>query len=281
MNTALSAIPHSLNCRGKLIDLSRPMIMGILNITPDSFSDGGKFNDEKSALLHVEKMMTEGASIIDIGPQSTRPQAEYLTAEEEIRRLGKIISLIKSEFPDLLISLDTFYSETIKFGFDEGIDIVNDISAGQFDPKMIPTVVETGLPYILMHVNADYAGMHTRIKYEDITCTVNRFLLDKAAELLNKGIKDIILDPGFGFGKTVEDQYRLLEESQYIGLGKFPVLIGISRKSFIYKHLGKGPNEVTAETQQLHRKVLEKGASILRVHDVASTKSTIDQWQNP
>ncbi|QFG54419.1 dihydropteroate synthase [Chryseobacterium sp.] len=254
--------------------------MGILNMTPDSFSDGGKFNSEKSALIHAEKMMVAGASIIDIGPQSTRPNAEYLTAHEEIRRLGKIIALIKSEFPEVLISLDTFYSETVKFGFDEGIDIVNDISAGQFDGKMIDAVVETGLPYVLMHVNADYEGMHQKIKYDDITCSVNRFLLDKAAELLTRGVKDIILDPGFGFGKTVEDQYTLLDETQFIGLGKFPVLIGISRKSFIYTHLGKGPNDVTAETQQLHRKVMEKGANILRVHDVAATKETLEQWQN-
>jgi len=280
MNTVLPSTPHSLNCRGKLIDLSRPLIMGILNMTPDSFSDGGKFNSEKSALIHAEKMMVEGASIIDIGPQSTRPNAEYLTAHEEIRRLGKIIALIKSEFPEVLISLDTFYSATVKFGFDEGIDIVNDISAGQFDEKMIETVVDTGLPYVLMHVNADYEGMHQKIKYDDITCSVNRFLLDKAAELLTRGVKDIILDPGFGFGKTVEDQYTLLDETQFIGLGKFPVLIGISRKSFIYTHLGKGPNDVTAETQQLHRKVLEKGANILRVHDVAATKETLEQWQN-
>lgn len=278
MNTALPAMPHSINCRGKLVDLSRPLIMGILNMTPDSFSDGGKFNSEKSALLHAGKMMAEGASIIDIGPQSTRPKADFLTAAEEIKRLGKIISLIKSEFPELLISLDTFYAETVKFGFDEGIDIVNDISAGQFDSQMIDTVLKTGLPYILMHVNPDYASMHEKIKYDDITCDVNRFLLEKADELLKTGMKDIILDPGFGFGKGITDQYKLLDESQYIGLGKFPVLIGISRKSFIYKQLGKGPNEVTEETQQLHRKVLEKGASILRVHDVAATKVAVDQF---
>lgn len=271
-------MPHSINCRGKLVDLSRPLIMGILNMTPDSFSDGGKFNSEKSALLHAGKMMAEGASIIDIGPQSTRPKADFLTAAEEIKRLGKIISLIKSEFPELLISLDTFYAETVKFGFDEGIDIVNDISAGQFDSQMIDTVIKTGLPYILMHVNPDYASMHEKIKYDDITCDVNRFLLEKADELLKTGMKDIILDPGFGFGKGIADQYKLLDESQYIGLGKFPVLIGISRKSFIYKQLGKGPNEVTEETQQLHRKVLEKGASILRVHDVAATKVAVDQF---
>ncbi len=254
--------------------------MGILNMTPDSFSDGGKFNSDKSALLHAEKMMEEGASIIDIGPQSTRPKAEYLSAKDEIRRLGKIISAVRSEFPDMLISLDTFHAETVKFGFDEGIDIVNDISAGQFDGKMVETVINTGLPYIFMHVSPDYASMHEKTKHGDITCDVNCFLLDKADELLKKGMKDIILDPGFGFGKTIADQYHLLNETQFIGLGKFPLLIGISRKSFIYKHLGKGPNDVTEETQQLYRKVLEKGASILRVHEVAATKVTVDQFLN-
>ncbi|MBW8360140.1 MAG: dihydropteroate synthase [Weeksellaceae bacterium] len=253
--------------------------MGILNLTPDSFSDGGRFSSESAALHHVEKMRLEGASIIDIGAQSTRPKAEFISAEVEMRRLGKVISAVKSEFPDLLISLDTFYSEVVKFGFEEGIDLVNDISAGQFDPKMFETVAETGLPYILMHVNPTYDGMHEKISYEDITVSVNKFLLVKARELSEAGVKDIILDPGFGFGKTPGDQHKLLDETQHIGLGRFPLLIGISRKSFIYKPLGKLPSDITEETQKLHRKVLEKGANILRVHDVAATKKTVEEWQ--
>lgn len=266
----------SINCNGKLIDLSVPKIMGILNMTPDSFSDGGKFNHEKNALLQTEKMLAEGAEIIDIGPQSTRPNAEFLNSDEEISRLGKIISTIKKEFPEILVSVDTFWSETVKYADDEGMDIVNDISAGQYDPKLFETVAETGLPYILMHVNPTYDSMHEKIEYEDITVSVNKFLLEKTQKLLKLGVKDIILDPGFGFGKTFEDQHKMIEGTQFIGLGKFPVLIGISRKSFIYKPLGKGPLDINEETQKLHLKVLQQGAKILRVHDVAEAKKTLD-----
>lgn len=268
----------SMNCNGKLIDLSVPKIMGILNMTPDSFSDGGKFNDEKNALLQTEKMLADGAEIIDIGPQSTRPNAEFLSSDEEITRLGKIISTIKKEFPESLLSVDTFWSETVKYAYNEGIDIVNDISAGQYDPKLFETVAETGLPYILMHVNPTYDSMHEKIAYDDVTVAVNKFLLEKVRELLKIGVKDIILDPGFGFGKTFEDQHKMIEETQFIGLSKFPVLIGISRKSFIYKPLGKGPLDINEETQKLHLKVLQQGAKLIRVHDVAEAKKTLDLY---
>lgn len=266
----------SINCNGRLIDLSSPKIMGILNLTPDSFSDGGKFNDEKNALLQAESMLKNGADIIDIGPQSTRPNADFLSAEQEIKRLGKIISTIKKEFPEALISVDTFWSETVKYAYDEGMDIVNDISAGQYDSALFETVTQTGLPYILMHVNPTYDKMHEKIQYDDITVSVNKFLLEKANELLKIGVKDIILDPGFGFGKTIEDQHQMIDEVEFIGLQKFPLLIGISRKSFIYKPLGKGPLDINEETQKLHLKVLKQGAKILRVHDVAETKRTLD-----
>lgn len=268
----------TLNCRGKIIELSAPKIMGILNLTPDSFSDGGKFNTDDSALFQAEKMIAEGAEIIDIGPQSTRPNAEFLSAKEEISRLGEVISKIKNEFPQTLISLDTFYAETVKFGYDEGIDIVNDISAGQFDPQLLETVANTKLPYILMHVNESYSQMHEKIKYDDILLALNRFFSIKTAELSRLGIKDIILDPGFGFGKTVEDQNQLANEIEFLNFGKLPVLIGISRKSFIYKPLGKAPHDVNEETQKLHFKMLEKGAKILRVHDVAEAKKTVDAF---
>ncbi len=271
---------NSINCNGRLVDLSAPKIMGILNLTPDSFSDGGKFNTEKSALEQTYKMLKEGAEIIDIGPQSTRPHAEFLTAEEEIRRLGNIISLIKKEFPETLISLDTFYAETVKFGFTEGIDIINDISGGHYDEKMFDAAAETKLPYILMHVNPSYETMHDKIKFADITLSVNRYFSEKTAELLNKGVKDIILDPGFGFGKTVEDQMKMIDEVKYLSFGKFPLLIGISRKSFIYKPLGKSPLEINEETQKLHLKVLQQGAKILRVHDVAEAKKTVDLFKS-
>lgn len=269
---------HSINCNGRLIDLSAPKIMGILNLTPDSFSDGGKFNNEKSALEQTEKMLKDGAEIIDIGPQSTRPNAEFLTSEEEIRRIGNIIFLIKKEFPEALISLDTFYSGTVKFGFNEGIDLINDISSGQYDDKMFETIAETKLPYILMHVNPTYETMHDKIQFEDIILSENRYFSEKTAELLKLGVKDLILDPGFGFGKTVEDQMKMIDEVQYLGFGKFPLLIGISRKSFIYKPLGKSPLDINEETQKLHLKVLQQGAKILRVHDVLEAKKTLDRF---
>lgn len=252
--------------------------MGILNLTPDSFSDGGKFNNETSAMKHAEQLLKEGAEIIDIGPQSTRPNAEFLSSEDEIKRIGNIISLIKKEFPKTLISLDTFYAETVKFGYNEGIDIINDISGGQFDGKMFEAAAETKLPYILMHVNSSYETMHEKIKFQDITLSVNRYFSEKTKELLEKGVNDIILDPGFGFGKTVEDQMKMIDEVKYLGFDKFPLLIGISRKSFIYKPLGKSPLDINEETQKLHLKVLKQGAKILRVHDVAAAKKTVEEF---
>lgn len=250
--------------------------MGILNLTPDSFSDGGKFNDEEKALIQVEKIISEGAEIIDIGAQSTRPNAEFLSANEEIQRIGKTISNIKKEFPEVLISLDTFYADVVKLGYNEGLDIVNDISGGQYDEKMFQTVADCGLPYILMHSNATYQNMHEKIVYDDITIAVNKYFSEKTSILLSLGVKDIIIDPGFGFGKTVENQHQLLDETEFIGFGKYPVLIGISRKSFIYKPLGKQPTEINEETQILHAKVLQKGAKILRVHDVREARKTIE-----
>lgn len=269
---------YSMNCNGKLIDLSCPKIMGILNLTPDSFSDGGQFNNEKSALEHAEKLLKDGAEIIDIGPQSTRPKAEFLKAEEEIKRIGNVISSIKKEFPEALVSLDTFYAETVAFGYDQGIDLVNDISGGQYDGGMLEAVAKTKLPYILMHVNPTYETMHDKTKFADITVSINRYFSEKTAELLEMGINDIILDPGFGFGKTVEDQMKMIDEIQYLGFGKFPLLIGISRKSFIYKPLGKSALDINEETQKLHMKVLQQGAKILRVHDVAEAKKTVDTY---
>ncbi|SHJ03534.1 dihydropteroate synthase [Cruoricaptor ignavus] len=262
----------SLNCSGNLLNLSTPKIMGILNITPDSFSDGGKFNTEKFALKHAEQMISEGADIIDIGAQSTRPNAEKLSAKDEMKRLGRIISQIKNEFPKIPMSIDSFYSETVKFAFQQGAEIINDISGGQFDEQMFETAAETKMPYILMHINPSYESMHEKIDYQNITTAVNKYFSEKTEELLALGVKDIILDPGFGFGKTVENQHELLDNTDKIGFGKFPVLIGISRKSFIYKPLGKSPLDINDETQQLHRKVLKLGAKILRVHDVKEAR---------
>ena len=266
----------TMNCRGQLIDLSESKIMGILNVTPDSFSDGGQFNNENDALRQVEKMISEGASMIDIGAQSTRPKAQLLSSEEEIIRLGSLISKIKKEFPQILISLDSFYSQTVHFGFDEGIDMVNDISGGMFDDQMFETVAKTQLPYILMHINPTYDLMHDKLIDEDVILKINYYFSEKIQKLRSLRITDHILDPGFGFGKTVEQNHQLIEELDIINFGEYPLLIGISRKSFIYKPLGKSPLDIETETQKLHLKVLEKGAKILRVHDVLAARQTID-----
>ena len=178
---------------------------------------------------------------------------------------------------EALISIDTFYADVVKFGYNEGMDVVNDISGGDFDEDLLKTVAESKLPYILMHSNSSYQNMHEKIHYEDIIVSLNYSFSKKINELQKLGIYDIILDPGFGFGKTVEDQYKMIEEVEHLGFGRFPLLIGISRKSFIYKPLNKKPLEIGEETQKLHRKVLEKGAKILRVHDVKETKKTIEE----
>jgi len=268
----------SINCRGKLIHINEPLIMGILNLTPDSFSDGGEFNSEKKALLHAEKMISEGADIIDIGPQSTNPNSKKIDSNEERNRLGKIISLIKKKFPEILISVDTFYSNTVKYAYDEGVDIINDISAGQFDNEMLKTVSEIRLPYILMHVNRSFSEMHNKINHFDIITSIKSFFHEKIRKLTELKISDIILDPGFGFGKNIEDQYKMIEEAEYFCSEDFPVLCGISRKSFIYKTLGKTPLEINEETQKIHMKLLKKGIKILRVHDVLETKKTIQTF---
>jgi len=266
----------SMNCRGKLLTIDKPIVMGILNITPDSFSDGGMFNSEKKALLHVEKMISDGVDIIDVGPQSTNPNSKIISSKEERKRLGKIISLIKKKFPSKLISIDTFYSDTVKYANDEGVDIINDISAGQFDKEMFKTISEVKLPYVLMHVNSSFSRMHEKNYYSDVILSIKSFFHEKIHELTNLKVCDIILDPGFGFGKTIEDQYKMIEEAEYFCCEKFPVLIGISRKSFIYKPLEKTPLEINNETQNIHMKLLKKGVKILRTHDVLETKKTIE-----
>lgn len=274
----LSQNPMLINARGRLYSLKTPKLMGIVNLTPDSFSDGGKYFNKHGALKGALTLIEQGAEIIDLGPQSTRPTAKLLSAKEEIERLGNLINEVKKEHPEVLVSVDSFYSETIRYAFDQGLDIVNDISAGQFDSNLLPTVSELGLPYILMHVNPSYDSMHEKVSFKDITLEVNRFLLDKALKIQEMGINDIILDPGFGFGKSIEDQEKLLNEVEYLSFGQYPLLIGISRKSFIYKPLGKSPLEIDEPTQDRHLKVLRQGAKILRVHDIQSAKRTLDNY---
>lgn len=271
----------SLNIKGQLYHLDTPKIMGILNITPDSFSDGGKYNRTDAALHHVGQLYKAGADILDIGAQSTRPGATLLSAEEEIFRLGNIIQEIKVRFPKLLISLDTFYGEVVRFGVEQGIDIINDISAMRYDKEMKSAVIDSGLPYILMHGNAAYENMHEKFPEEDMLLKINYFFSQYCHELYEEGVRDIIIDPGFGFGKSIEQQFALVEEACFIGFGEHPVLAGISKKSFLYKSLDKDPNsaEVASAMEEVHLKLLQAGIKILRVHDVAAARRTIDSWK--
>ena len=266
----------SMNCGGQLYRLDSPKIMGILNLTPDSFSDGGQFYSEKNALQQVEKMVREGADIIDVGAQSTRPNADCLSPAIEIQRLGTIIQQIKKEFPKVLVSLDSFYASVVRFAADQGLDLVNDISGGQFDKELLKTVAQLQLPYVLMHVHPQYSEMHRKNTEKDIVEEMNYYFSEKINFLYQLGIKDIILDPGIGFGKTIAQNHQILDELSWLNFGQLPLLVGISRKSFIYKPLGKKPNEIVNETQILHLKALRNGAKILRVHDVAETKETLD-----
>lgn len=259
----------SINCRGRLVDLDKPQIMGILNMTPDSFSDGGRYNSTDAAIFQTEKLIRDGATIIDVGAQSTRPKATFVSAQEEIFRLGNVISAIKKTFPEILISLDTFYGEVVRVGYNEGIDMVNDISAGRFDTTIWSEVAKTKLPYVLMHANPTYESMHDKVDYDDVMVMLNHFFSEKIEQLKIMGIIDVILDPGFGFSKSQRNQLQIVDELQYLGFGEYPILIGVSRKSFIYQPLGKKPLEIDAEVTELHQKLQQKGANIFRVHEPA------------
>ncbi|MDL1913065.1 MAG: dihydropteroate synthase [Bergeyella sp.] len=271
---------YSINCRGRLVDLSTPKIMGILNITPDSFSDGGCFISPYIALKQVELMLKNGAEVIDIGAQSTRPGAQKISADEEISRLGLLLPEIRKYFPEVLLSLDTFYGKVVDFGSEEGIDIINDISAGSFDPDMLSSVASSGLPYVLTHNHETYETMHTHRIEEDVVVAICRFFYEKTDFLKSLGIYDVIVDVGFGFGKSIGQQQQLIAELSYFQNIPFPMLVGISRKSFIYKPINKDPHSVGKELEDYHFKVLKSGAKILRVHDVKAARQTLTRFSN-
>ncbi|TDL99147.1 MAG: dihydropteroate synthase [Flavobacteriaceae bacterium] len=267
----------TLNCNGTLLDLTSPKVMGILNITPDSFFDGGKNSTVDLALKACEKMVLEGADLIDIGAQSTRPGAEFLSEEIEIQRLEPVIKELTKSFPKVIFSVDTFYGAVAQKAVEWGASMVNDVSGGGLDPKMFDVISDLSVPYVLMHMGATPATMGQNIPtYKDVCIEVNYFLMEKANVLLQKGISDIVLDPGFGFGKTLEDNYALLNHLSFLGLGNFPILVGVSRKSMAYKPLGISPNKALNATTALNVMALERGANILRVHDVLEAKQACE-----
>jgi dihydropteroate synthase len=258
-----------INCGGQLLDLSQPAVMGIINITSDSFYDGSRFR-EKFVIIHrAECILEEGGAIIDLGAYSSRPGAENISVEEELLRLRFAMGLIRENFPKALVSIDTFRAEIVAKLYDEfGAFIVNDISAGEIDANMIPEVARLKLPYIAMHMRGTPQTMHKFTKYEDVTMDVIRYFIDKIKQLRDADVTDIIIDPGFGFAKTLDDNYELLARlADFKTLG-LPVLVGVSRKSMFYKQLDVTPADVLAATLSANTVAMLNGADILRVHDV-------------
>lgn len=251
-----------------LLDLSTPAIMGILNVTPDSFFDGGKFEGVDAALAQTETMLKEGADIIDIGGMSSRSGASIISAEEEMRRVLPVIDAIHKRFADIILSIDTIYSQTAAAAIDAGAGIINDISAAALDASIIQVAIDKKVPYILMHMQGKPQDMQTAPVYDNVLQEVFQFLLTTTRSLEEKGLYDVVIDPGFGFGKTLEHNYRLAAHLDQIAqIGK-PVLVGISRKSMIYKLLQVNPEHALTGSTALHSILLLKGADILRVHDV-------------
>lgn len=261
-------IMQYINCKGQLISLDTPKVMGILNVTPDSFYDGGKYKNEVTILAQVEKMLTDGATFIDIGAYSSRPNAPDVSETEEKNRLLPIIELILKKFPETIISVDTFRSEVAKEAIAIGAAMINDISAGNLDAKMMETVGKLGVPYIMMHMQGTPKTMQQSPLYEDVTKELLYYFSAKIAEAKSHKINDLIIDPGFGFGKTIAHNYTILKQLELFQMLNFPVLAGVSRKSMIYKVLETSAQEALNGTSVLHTIALQHGASILRVHDV-------------
>lgn len=269
----------TINCNGNLISLDQPKIMGILNITPDSFYDGGKYKDESSILNQVEKMLNDGATFIDVGAYSTRPGALEVDEAIELKRILPIVSLILQKFPKTILSIDTFRSKVAKECIGNGAAIINDISAGLQDDKMLPTVAKLNVPYIMMHMRGTPQNMQQHTDYDDILKEVLSFFSERLVAAKSLGIKDIIVDPGFGFAKNLEQNYELLKQMEIMNFVEHPILAGISRKSMIYKTLKTTADQALNGTTALHMVCLQKGANILRVHDVKEALECVKLYE--
>lgn len=265
----------TINCLGKFVDLSTPKVMGILNVTTNSFFDGGKYADEKALLSQVEKMLTEGATFIDIGAYSSKPNAEFVSETEEINRLVPMVNSVLKQFPETLISVDTFRAKVAQVAVENGACIINDISAGNLDENMMPTIAKLQVPYIMMHMKGTPQTMQSLAQYEDITKEMLFYFSEKTAQARSLGINDLIIDPGFGFAKSLEQNFEVLNNLELFQMLELPVLVGISRKSMIYKTLGTSPELALNGTSVLNTIALQKGANILRVHDVKEAMETI------
>jgi dihydropteroate synthase len=266
---------RTINCGGTLLDLSIPRVMGILNITPDSFYDGGKYNTEKQGITQMEQMILEGASIIDIGAASTRPGAIEITEDEELARLLPIIKLATSNFPKTILSIDTWRASVAEKAILEGAHIINDISGGQFDEQMFDVIAKYNVPYIIMHTSGRPNEMQQKTDYTDVVADIIHFFSTQLNLLRQKGVHDIILDPGFGFGKSLDQNYQLLNRLSSFNIFDLPILVGVSRKSMVQKLLTISAQEALNATTVLHTMALLNGASILRVHDVKEAMEAI------
>lgn len=264
-----SMILKSLNVNGRLLDLSTPQVMGILNVTPDSFYAGSRSRTEAEIAARACQILDEGASIIDIGAYSARANAEHISPEEEMQRLRTGLEILNRNHPDAIISVDTFRAEVARQCVEEyGAAIINDISAGEMDEQMFPTVARLNVPYIMMHMQGTPQNMQKEPHYENLLKEVFMYFARKVRQLRDLGMKDIILDPGFGFGKTLEHNYELMAHLEEFGIFELPLLVGVSRKSMIYRLFGATPQEALNGTTVLDTVALMKGADILRVHDV-------------
>ena len=264
-----------INCKGKLIDLRRPRVMGILNLTPDSFYDGGKFNTEQLILQQVEQMLFEGATFVDIGGYSSRPMAEHISEEEERARVLPVLESIIKRFPEILISVDTFRSRIAEESVAAGACMINDISAGQIDKNMFDTVARLQVPYLLMHMRGTPQTMKQHTDYKDLVKEIIIYFSEKIFELRKLGVNDLILDPGFGFSKTLDQNFELLGKLELLTCMELPILAGLSRKSMLYKLLETNAEQALNATTAANTIALQKGASILRVHDVKEAVETI------
>jgi dihydropteroate synthase len=258
----------TINCKGQLIDLSIPKVMGILNVTPNSFFDGGKYSNEAELLNRVEKMLTEGATFIDVGAYSSKPNAEFVSEEEEISRIVPVVNLLQKHFPEIILSIDTFRAEVAKVCIENGAAIINDISAGILDNKMLETIAKYQVPYIMMHMKGTPQTMDTFTQYDDILKEMLFYFSERIAAARAVGINDLIVDPGFGFAKTLEQNFDVMQKLELFEMLELPLLAGISRKSMIYKTLEVNAELALNGTTVLNTIALTKGAKILRVHDV-------------
>ncbi len=272
-------VKQTVNAGGKLLDLSTPMVMGILNLTPDSFYDGGRFNTIEAAVKQVETMLTEGADIIDIGAASSKPNVKVIEADEEKKRLLAVVLEIKKCFPEAVLSVDTFHADVAEAAINAGAHIINDISGGSLDEKMFDVVANLQVPYIMMHMRGNPQTMQNHTDYDDLILEIKTYFSEKIFKLRQKGVHDIILDAGFGFSKTTDQNYLLMQrlnELKHFGL---PILTGVSRKSMIWKVAKTDAENALNATCAMHMVALEKGSNILRVHDVKAAREVIKIYE--